>query len=304
MNSVLSTSNLTKQFRKQKAVDNVSLHIEKGQIYGFIGRNGAGKTTFLKMVSGLSTPTSGDITLFGYGGSERGKVLSRIGVLIEAPGLYPGMSAYDNLKLKCICVGIKKDGYIENILQTVGLSETGKKKVRKFSLGMKQRLGIGLALIGEPDLLVLDEPINGLDPQGMAEMRDLLLRLNRERDLTILLSSHILKELSKVATNYGIIHEGRLIKEMTSSELATACSERIEIKLPNPEAAIPILDDLKFGKYKVINSDTIQVFERLDESGKIAMELAKNDIHIKTISITSEAIDDYYLNLTGGVYHD
>ena len=304
MDYVLSTNCLTKQFKKQKAVDNVSLHIAKGQIYGFIGRNGAGKTTFLKMISGLAEPTSGDISLFGYSGEERKKVLSRIGVLIEAPGLYPGMTAYDNLKLKCMCVGIKKDGYIDNILQIVGLGDTGKKKVRNFSLGMKQRLGIGIALVGEPDLLVLDEPINGLDPQGMAEVRDILLQLNREMNLTILLSSHILKELSKVATNYGIINEGRLIKEMTSDELAAACNERIEIKLPFPERAVPVLDGLGFKEYKVIDTDTIQVFERLDESGTIAMELAKQDIQIKTIAVTSEAIEDYYLNLTGGAHND
>lgn len=301
MDYVLSTNCLTKQFKQQKAVDNVSLHIAKGQIFGFIGKNGAGKTTFMNMVGGLSTPTSGELSLFGYSGEERKKVLSRVGVLIEAPGLYPNMSAYDNLKLKGMCVGIKKKGYLESILQTVGLENTGKKKVRNFSLGMKQRLGIGMALTGEPDLLLLDEPINGLDPQGMAEVRNLLLRLNREMNLTILVSSHILGELSKIATNYGIIHNGQLIKELTSNELQEACSEHIEIKLPLPGAAVPVLDELGFQKYKVTDANTIQIQERMDESGRIAKELAKKNIWIDTIFVTHNSLEDYFLHLTGGV---
>ena len=183
MEYLLSTDCLTKKFKRQTAIDNISLHIRQGEIYGLIGKNGAGKTTFLKMISGLSKPTSGDITFFGYHGAERNKVISRIGVLIEAPGLYPDMSAYDNLKLKCICVGLHRPGYIENILNIVGLGNVGKKKVGHFSLGMKQRLGIGMALVGEPDVLVLDEPINGLDPEGIAEVRETLLRLNKEKGL-------------------------------------------------------------------------------------------------------------------------
>ena len=300
MDYLLSTNALTKRFRKQTAVDHVSLHVKRGAIYGLIGRNGAGKTTFLKMISGLSTPTSGEISLFGYSGGERRKVLSRIGVLIEAPGLYPDMSAYDNLKLKCICVGIDRDGYIESVLKTVGLSAVGKKRVKNFSVGMKQRLGIGMALIGEPDLLALDEPINGLDPQGIAEVRDTILRLNHERNITIIVSSHILEELSKIATDYGIIHEGRLVKELTSEELAAECSERIEIKLEHPELALPVLDRLGFTKYKMVDGNTIQIFERLDESGKINMELAKQGIVVKSIAVVGKNIENYFLNLTGG----
>lgn len=303
MEYLLSTDGLTKRFKRQTAVDHVSLHVKRGAIYGFIGRNGAGKTTFLKMISGLSTPTSGEISLFGYSGVERKKVLSRIGVLIEAPGLYPDMSAYDNLKLKCICVGINKNGYIESILKTVGLDTVGQKKVKNFSVGMKQRLGIGMALVGEPDLLALDEPINGLDPQGIAEVRDTILRLNHERNITIIISSHILEELSKIATNYGIIHEGRLIKELTSEELAEECSKRIEIKLDHPELALPVLDRLGFTKYRTVDQNTIQIFERLDESGAINMELAKQNIIVQSITVAGENIEDYFLNLTGGAHH-
>ena len=303
MEYLLSTDGLTKRFKRQTAVDHVSLHVKRGAIYGFIGRNGAGKTTFLKMVSGLSTPTSGEISLFGYSGVERKKVLSRIGVLIEAPGLYPDMSAYDNLKLKCICVGINKNGYIESILKTVGLDTVGQKKVKNFSVGMKQRLGIGMALVGEPDLLALDEPINGLDPQGIAEVRNTILRLNHERNITIIISSHILDELSKIATNYGIIHEGRLIKELTSEELAVECSKRIEIKLDHPELALPVLDRLGFTKYRTVDQNTIQIFERLDESGAINMELAKQNIIVQSITVAGENIENYFLNLTGGAHH-
>ena len=175
---LLSTNGLTKQYGHHKAVDKVNLHIKKGAIYGFIGRNGAGKTTCLKMISGLSRPTSGEIEIFGYKGKDLQKVRSRVGCLIEAPGLYGNMTAYENLNIKCKLLGIKKADYVEEILKTVGLEQVGRKKTKHFSLGMKQRLGIGLALVGEPDLLVLDEPINGLDPQGIAEVRDTIQRLS------------------------------------------------------------------------------------------------------------------------------
>ena len=303
MEYLLSTDCLTKKFKNQTAVDKVSLHIRKGEIYGLIGKNGAGKTTFLKMISGLSKPDSGDISFFGYHGAEFGKVISRIGVLIEAPGLYADMSAYDNLKLKCICAGIYRPGYIENILKIVGLEDTGKKKAGHFSLGMKQRLGIGMALVGEPDLLVLDEPINGLDPEGIAEVRETLLRLNRENGLTIIISSHILEELYKIATNYAIIDKGHLIKELSREELSTACREHIEIKMKHPEAALPILDTLGFKDYRMTDENTVHIFERLDESGKITMELSRKNIYIESISVINESIEDYFLGLTGGDCH-
>lgn len=303
MDYVLSTSNLVKQYKSQKAVDDVSLHIEKGQIYGFIGRNGAGKTTFLKMVSGLAEPTAGEISLFGLSGGDRKKMYPRIGTLIEQPGLYPRLTAYENLKLKCMCVGIKRDGYIESLLQTVGLENTGNKKVKAFSQGMKQRLGIAMALVGEPDLLLLDEPINGLDPQGMAEVRNIILDLRRDKNMTIMVSSHILEELSKIATAYGIIHLGRLIKEMNSEELAHACGEYIEIKTSTVNLVTPILDSLGIRKFKVTDNGTIQIFERLDESGMINMELAKNNIEIHSIAVINQSIEDYFLNLTGGAHN-
>lgn len=297
---LLSTYNLTKQFGHKKAVDQVSIHIKRGAIYGFIGRNGAGKTTFLKMISGLAQPTSGEIEMFGYRGKELKNVRSRVSCLIESPGLYGNMSAYDNLLVKCKLFGISGKTYIPEILRTVGLSDTGKKKVKHFSLGMKQRLGIGLALIGEPDLLVLDEPINGLDPQGIAEVRDTIIQLQEERNMTILISSHILEELSKIATHYGIIHNGSLLQELTREELWKRCSERIEIILDDPQKAIPVLDKMGFVNYQAVDKERIYIYERLFESAAVNMELAKAGISVKGIGITSEELESYFLNLTGG----
>lgn len=297
---LLSTNGLTKQFGSHKAVNHVNLHVKKGAIYGFIGRNGAGKTTCLRMISGLAKPTYGEIEMFGYKNEELKQVRSRISCLIEAPGIYGNMSAYENLAIKCKLFGIRDKRYIENILDTVGLSDTGKKKTKHFSLGMKQRLGIGLALVGEPDLLILDEPINGLDPQGIAEIRDMLLKLKEEQNMTIIISSHILEELSKIATHYGIIHNGSLIQELTKEELMLRCSERMEIVLDNPKYALPILDRMGFTNYQVIDKNTIHVYERLEESAAVNMELANAGIPVKGIGITSEELENYFLNLTGG----
>ena len=297
---LLQTRNLTKQYGRHRAVDDVNMHIKKGAIYGFIGRNGAGKTTCLKMISGLSTPSYGEIEMFGYKGKDLQKVRSRVGCLIEAPGLYGNMSAYDNLNIKCKLTGIKKKGYIEELLKTVGLDTVGEKKTKHYSLGMKQRLGIALALVGEPDLLILDEPINGLDPQGIVEVRETIQKLAKERGMTICISSHILEELSKLATDYGIIHNGCLVQELTREELMKKCSERIELTLDNPKQAIPVLDDMGFNSYQVIDKEHIHIFERLGESASLNMELAKAGIPVKGISTTSEELENYFLRLTGG----
>lgn len=303
MEELLRTYGLTKQFGKHRAVDHVDLHVNRGAIYGFIGRNGAGKTTFLRMVCGLAAPTEGEIEIFGARGKELQKIRSRIGCLIEDPGLYGNMTAKENMEIKCRFCGIKRPGYIEELLDMVGLSDVGKKKTKKFSLGMKQRLGIAMALIGEPDLLVLDEPINGLDPQGIAEVRDIILRLNRERNMTILISSHILEELSKISTDYGIIHHGCLLQELTREELMEKCSDRIEITLNQAKAAVPVLDGLGIKNYRVVDRDHIHIFERLDESGQINMELTKAGITVTEIAKTSEELESYFLNLTGGARH-
>ena len=295
---IVSTTNLTKVFGKKKAVDGVSLHITKGSLYGFIGRNGAGKTTFMKMISGLATQTSGEIELFGEKGLKSDAMRSRIGTLIEAPGLYPNMTAYQNLKLKTICAGINKPGYIEELLELVGLTDAAKLKTKKFSLGMKQRLGIAMALIGEPDILVLDEPINGLDPQGIVEVRDTLLKLSKERNMTILISSHILEELSKIATHYGIINNGKLIAEMTRDELFAKCEEKVEIKVKDAKLACPVLDSLNLNNYKMIDNETIELYEGLDRVSEISTALVSKGIQLNGISTKSENLEDFYLNIT------
>lgn len=300
---LLQTRGLTKQYGRHKAVENVNIHIKKGAIYGFIGRNGAGKSTCLKIISGLSRATAGEVEFFNRSGKELREVRSRIGCLIEMPGLYGNMTAYQNLKIKCEMLGIDKKGYIEDILEIVGLEKTGKKKTKHFSLGMKQRLGIGLALVGEPDLLVLDEPINGLDPQGIVEVRNTIQKLCDEKNMTVLISSHVLGELSKLATHYGIIHKGSLLKEISQEELMKQCSERIELEMDCPEQAVPILDRLGFTDYQVVDKEHIYVFERLEELSFLNKELVNAGILLKGISITNEDLESYFLNLTGGAEH-
>ena len=300
MDYILTTNGLTKTYGKHNAADHISINVRQGDIYGLIGRNGAGKTTLLKMISGLAAPSEGDFTLFGYSGKEKAQVMHRIGTLIEAPGIYPELSAAENLKLKCIAMGVRDNTVIPKILETVGLADTGKKRVGKFSLGMKQRLGIALALIGEPDLVILDEPINGLDPQGIAEIRETIEKLNKEQNITFIISSHILEELSKMATNYAIIHNGSLVQELTKEELLKRCSERIELKTDDTAKACTVLEKMNIHEYKVIDSDTIQIFERLQDGGDITMKLAENGVKTLGISVRNEALEDYYLNLTGG----
>lgn len=225
MEVLVQTNNLTKQYGQHKAVNNVNLSVRKGEIYGLIGRNGAGKTTVLRLISGLSKPTKGSISLFGQNSRDLIYMQKHIGLLIEAPGIYPDMNARDNVKLKCLAMGISSNSYIAELLKNVGLSSSDKKKVKHFSVGMKQRLGLALALAGNPELVILDEPVNGLDPQGMAEIREIIVRLNTEKNITFIISSHILGELSKIATCYGIIENGELKKQILKTELTEDLEE-------------------------------------------------------------------------------
>ena len=297
---LLQTRALTKQYGRHRAVDQVSMHIKKGAIYGFIGRNGAGKTTTLRMISGLASPTAGEIELFGCRGRELSRIRSRVGCLIEGPGLYGSMSARDNLKMKSMLLGVYKRGYEEELLDIVGLGGVGKKPVKRYSLAMKERLGIAVAVVGESDLLVLEAPINGLDPQGIAEVRDTVLKLNRERNMTILISSHILEELSKIATDYGIIHNGTLLQELTNEELMEKCSERLEVTLDDPERAVPVMDRLGIKRYQVADREHIYIFERLEESAALNMPFAKTGIPVRGIFVTNGELETYFLKLTGG----
>lgn len=224
MSVILRTNHLTKRYGHRTVVDNLSMTIHEGDIYGFIGKNGAGKTTLIRMITGLAAPSDGNLLLFGSSNLLEGR--KQIGTVIESPALYPGMTARENLITQCKLQGVTDESQTDSILTLIGLSDTGKKKVKDFSLGMRQRLAIGLSLVGNPKLLVLDEPINGLDPEGIKEIRDLILKLNHDRNITVLISSHILGELSRLATRYGIIHRGRLIEEFTETQLFERCHSK------------------------------------------------------------------------------
>ncbi len=300
MKYILTTNGLTKKFGRHTAVDHVNIHVKQGGIYGLIGRNGAGKTTILRMITGLAAADRGETTLFGYSGKDVSKVMHRIGALIENAGYFPNLSAAQNLRLKCIAVGADCKKTVPKLLEIVGLADTGRKKVKKFSLGMKQRLGIALALVGSPDLVILDEPINGLDPQGIVEIREMIEKLNRENNITFIISSHILEELSKIATDYGIIHNGKLVEEFSAEEFREMCSERIEITVDDAAAACTALEAMGITEYKVVDPTTIQVFERLNECSEITVALVSAGVRITGVVLKNEALEDYYLNITGG----
>ena len=301
MEYILETQKLTKRYGTKDAAKDIDLHIREGQIYGLIGRNGAGKTTIMRMISGLSTPTSGDYTLFGKTGFEKGKMLKNVGVLIEAPGLYPKLSAYENLKIKCIGAGIKPKGYVEELLKTIGLENTDlKKPAGSYSLGMRQRLGIGLALVGDPKILVLDEPINGLDPQGIVEVREILAKLRDEKGITIMISSHILDELSKVADAYGIIHEGTLLDEFSAEELHKRSGQSIVIRTGNPAATMQVLENMGVSQVETEPDGTIRINEKMDGTAAMAKAIVNAGIDLQEIYLRTISLEDYYLNVTGG----
>ena len=299
MDYILTTNELTKTYGKYNASNEVSIQVERGGIYGLIGRNGAGKTTLMKMIGGHSRPTSGSFEIRGKNGETTEQMMSKVGILIEAPGLYPNMTAMQNLTTKAIALGIKDKKFLKGLLSEVGLADTGKKKAKQFSLGMKQRLGIAMALVNQPELLILDEPINGLDPQGIAEMRNILHHLCNDKGITFLISSHILDELSEVATQYGIIHEGRLLEEESKEELFSKCCERLELRTSDISKTLEILNTMGFSKIEV-KDDAINIYERLNESGAITVALAKENVQTNEIAVRTEALEDYYFQLTGG----
>lgn len=303
MEYILETNKLTKVYGQKEAAVDVDLHIREGQIYGLIGRNGAGKTTIMRIISGLSAPTRGSYSLFGKTGPEMGKLLRNVGVLIEHPGLYPRLSAYENLKIKCIAMGIKPQGYVEELLQLIGLESTDRKKPSgAYSLGMRQRLGIGLALVGNPKLIILDEPINGLDPQGIVEVRETLVRLRDEKGITMMISSHILDELAKVADAYGIIHEGRLLDEFTEEELMRRSEQYVRIRTDNNQAALEALNRLGFRAVSQ-QQDFLYVRERLDDTPAMAAAVVNAGIGLQELSVNTVSLEDYYLSVTGGKHN-
>ena len=295
---VLEVNDLCKKYKETMAVNHVNMKIKKGDIYGFIGRNGAGKSTTLKLISGHIFPTSGEIKFFG---EERNSFTNkRIGALIENAGLYSNLSAFDNMDIKATGMGLKDKSKINEILELVKLDPKSKKIVKKFSLGMKQRLGIALALLGNPDLLILDEPINGLDPEGIREIREVIQYLNENKKMTIIISSHILGELSKISTRYGIIRDGSIIEEISSKELENKCKDYLSVKVSNVKRALPILEEkLKIKDYQVHENDEIWIFDNVD-SAKVNLVLTENNISISQIFYQKQDLESYFLSKIGG----
>ncbi|MTK11451.1 MAG: ATP-binding cassette domain-containing protein [Clostridiaceae bacterium] len=297
----IRASNITKIYRKHKVLDNLFINIRKGDIYGFIGKNGAGKTTMLRVLTGLVIPNEGQVELFGR--SEDKEVIKereRIGALIEAPALYLNMTAKENLELVRIQRGIPGTKCIDKTLNLVGLKDVEKKKTKNFSLGMKQRLGIAIALLSDPEILILDEPINGLDPIGIKEIRELLLKLNKERGTTILISSHILSELTHISNRYGFINDGKLVEEITVSELSSKCRTHIHLKISDSSDVSLILEnELGIEDYEVFPDNIIRIYDEFDEE-KITLALAKHNIGVKEIMKMGESLEDYFTKLVGG----
>lgn len=267
MEYVLKTNALCKNYKNFKALNGLTMNVPKGAIYGFVGKNGAGKTTLIRLICGLQKPESGNYVLYGLKNSEKGilKARRRMGAVVETPSIYLELTAVDNLKEQYRILGIPSYDSIPDLLKLVGLENTGKKKAKNFSLGMKQRLGIAVALAGDPDFLVLDEPVNGLDPQGIIEMRELILKLNREYQITVLISSHILDELSRLATHYGFIDNGRMVKEISAEELEESCRKCVRIEVTNVKALVRVLDEMKTD-YNIISDNVADIFAKINIS--------------------------------------
>ena len=300
MEYVLTANALSKHYKHFKAVDGLSMRIPKGAIYGLIGKNGAGKTTLIRLICGLQDATTGKYTLFGIDStnSKITKARRRMGAVVETPSVYLNMTAMDNLKEQYRILGMPSFEGISNILRLVDLENTGKKKAKNFSLGMKQRLGIAVALAGDPDFLVLDEPVNGLDPQGIIEMRELILKLNRERQITVLISSHILGELSKLATHYGFIDKGCMVKEISAEELEAASRKCTNIEVTDTKVLACVLDNMD-AEYKILSDTKADVFAKINVS-QLTLALANENCEVISISEQDESLESYYIGIIGG----
>ena len=301
---VLETRGLTKRYGAHTAVDRAELTVEKGQIYGLVGRNGAGKTTIIRMVAGQTLPTAGQITLFGAAGKDLLKLRARTGVMVETPSFYPYLTARQNLEYYRIQRGIPGKGTVDQVLEETDLADTGKKAFKNFSLGMKQRLGLALALMNRPDFLLLDEPINGLDPEGIVEFRNLLLRLNRERQTTILISSHILPELANLATCYGFIDNGVMLEQITARALEEKCRACIEVGVDDPAAAALVLEQqLGAQDYEVLPGGILRLYSLLDRPQAVARALVDGGVALRSLESRGANLEDYFLAMIGGVRH-
>ncbi|MBO5163547.1 MAG: ATP-binding cassette domain-containing protein [Ruminococcus sp.] len=300
MDYVLQTKALCKHYRNFNALNGLTMNVPKGSIYGFVGKNGAGKTTLIRLISGLQPATSGFFTLYGKKSTDLDicKSRRRMGAVVETPSIYLGMTAKDNLKEQYRILGLPSFDNIPELLRLVGLENTGKKKAKNFSLGMRQRLGIAVALAGDPDFLVLDEPTNGLDPQGIIEIRELILKLNKEKQITVLISSHILDELSRLATHYGFIESGRMVKEISAEELENACRKCMRLKVSDMTAAVKVFDAMGM-EYSVVDDETADLFAKISVT-ELVEALSGEKCVLLTITERDESLESYFVNLVGG----
>lgn len=304
MEYVLKTNALSKNYGKFKALNCLNMSVPKGAIYGFVGKNGAGKTTLIRLICGLQEPASGDYSLYGIKNTDKGILQSRkrMGAVVETPSIYSDMTARDNLKQQCQILGLPSYDEVDELLHLVGLDGVGKKKVKHFSLGMRQRLGIAIALVGNPDFLILDEPSNGLDPQGVIEIRELILKLNRMKQITILISSHNLDELSRLATHYGFIASGKIVKEITAKELQLLCRKCLKLTVTNMKVLSRVLDMMNI-EYEVVSDKEANIYREIPFS-ELTLELLKNNCDITSFHEQTETLESYYINLVGGEIHE
>lgn len=304
MEYVLKTNALCKQYKNFKALCGLTMSVPKGSIYGFVGRNGAGKTTLMRIVCGLQAPTSGEVEIYGVKTSDPdiASQRRRMGAVVEAPSLFPEMTAEENLKYQYRLLGIPSFDSIPDLLKLVGLENTGKKKAKNFSLGMRQRLGIAIALSGDQDMLILDEPINGLDPQGIIEVRELILKLNREKGITVLISSHILDELSKLATHYGFIDKGQIVREMSAEELENACRKSLKVNVSDTEALSRVLDDMGL-EYSVTDDHNADIYAR-PEISALVFALKEQGCTLISCTEREEELEGFFISLVGGAEHE
>lgn len=299
METIFECKGLCKKYGSFQALNDLNMTINKGEIYGFVGKNGAGKTTLIRMICGLQVPSAGTFSLMGieYNSAEINRARRRLGAVVESPAFYKNMSAKDNMIQQYLMLGLPDYNGIDELLELVGLADTGKKKAKDFSLGMRQRLGIVLALCGNPDFIILDEPTNGLDPQGIIDIRELILKLNRERGITFLISSHILDELSRLATCYGFIDKGHIVREMTADELRAECRKSIRMKVSDMKALARVMDKKGY-EYKIIDDSTADVYAELIFS-EIAKAFEEENASIITMEEHDESLEAFYLELLG-----
>ncbi|MCI9596323.1 MAG: ATP-binding cassette domain-containing protein [Firmicutes bacterium] len=304
MEYVLKTNGLKKRYGHYKALNGLTMNVPKGSIYGFVGKNGAGKTTLIRLVCGLQEPTEGEFSIYGINNRQKEitKSRRRIGAVVETPSIYLGMTAEDNLKEQYRILGMPSFDGIAHVLNLVGLENTGKKKAKNFSLGMRQRLGIAIALAGDPDFLILDEPVNGLDPQGIVETRELILKLNQEYGITVLISSHILDELAKLATYFGFIDSGHMVKEISAAELEAACRKCIHVTVSSTEILSQVLDEAGL-EYTILSDKEANLFGEISVT-ELTLKLAERHCQIHSMRERDESLEHYYIDLVGGGKHE